>query len=151
MSHEDSRTTAIDVDFYTSARVLSEVIERGSGELPVIDGDIRIDGAGGAAPREVLESAGLLGERDGEYYIDFDGEPGEDARASSEVQEVLNRYLDSREVDWTPGKTHSGTDFSSNFTEYSGDYYNPIQDQMRYTKDNIDGLHEGVPADVPSS
>ncbi|NYH54027.1 hypothetical protein HNR06_003616 [Nocardiopsis arvandica] len=151
MSHEDSMTTAIDVDYYTSAKVFSEVIERGGGELPVIDGDIRIEDAGGATPQEVLERAGLLGERDGEYYIDFGGEPGEDAPSSSEVQEALNRFLDSSEVDWTPGETHSGTDFSSNFTDYFSDYYDPIQDQMRYTKDNIEGLYEGVPAGAPSS
>ncbi|NKZ00012.1 TPR repeat region-containing protein [Nocardiopsis alborubida] len=151
MSHEDSMTTAIDIDYHTSARVLAEVIERGGGELPVIDGDIRIEDAGGITPQEVLERAGLLDERDGGYYIDFEGEPGEDAPSSSEVQEALNRFLDSSEVDWTPGETHSGTVFSSGFTGYFSDYYDPIQDQMRYTKDNIAGLYEGVPANAPSS
>lgn len=151
VSHENSRTTAIDVEYYTSARVLSEIIERGGGELPAIDEEIRLEGAVGATPQEVLERAGLLNERDGEYYIDFEGESGEDAPSSSEVQEALNRFLDSSEVDWTPGETHSGTAFSSGFTEYFGEHYDPIQEQMRYNKGNIKGLYEGVPADAPSS
>ncbi|WP_370012850.1 hypothetical protein UIS43_07215 [Nocardiopsis sp. LDBS0036] len=151
MSHEDSRTTAIDVEYYTSVRVLSEVIERGGGELPIIDADIRIGDAGGVTPQEVLERAGLLDERGGEYRIDFENEPGEDAPSSSEVQQALNSFLESSEVDWTRGATYSGTDFSSNFTTYFGRFYDPIQDQMRYSKDNIEGLYEGVPADAPSS
>ncbi|MEV2279394.1 hypothetical protein AB0I72_27840 [Nocardiopsis sp. NPDC049922] len=150
-SHVDSTTTAIDVEYYTSARVLSEVIERGGGKLPVINDDIRIDDAGGATPQEVLERAGLLGERDGEYYIDFDGEAGDDAPNSSGVQEALNSFLESSEIDWVPRETESGAGFSSNFTEYFGRYYDPIQDQMRYTKGNIDGLYEGVAANSPSS
>jgi hypothetical protein len=150
-AHVDSRTTAIDVDYYTSARVLSEIIERGGGELPKIDEEISIEGAGGATPQEVLERAGLLAAREGVHFIDFEGEPGEDAPSSSEIQEAMNRFLASSEVDWTHGENYSGTDFSSNFTGYYGDYYDPIQDQMRYAEDNIDHLYERVPADAPTS
>ncbi|MDT0329211.1 TPR repeat region-containing protein [Nocardiopsis lambiniae] len=148
-SHVNSRTTAIDVEYYTSSRVLSEVIERNGGELPSINDEIRI--AGDATPQEVLERAGLLGEHNGEYYIDFSGETGDESFDSSEAQEALNSFLESSEVDWTPRENESGTDFSAGFTEYFGDYYSPIEDQLRYSKENINGLYEGVPADSPSS
>jgi hypothetical protein len=148
-SYVTSRTTAIEVEYYTSARVLSEIIGRGGGDLPVIDDGIRI--GGNFTPQEVLERAGLLDERDGEYYINFDREAEGDAPDSSEVQEALNSFLDSSEVDWVPRETQRGSDFSSNFTESFGQYYNEIQGQMRYDKESIEDLYEGVPADSPNS
>ena len=147
-SHSPGQTTSTSVEYYTSARILEDVLQRSGGELPSIGANIDVEGED---PRRVLERAGLLEGEDGGLRVNLQGEPGGEPPATSEVLEAMDIYLETVEVDWIPRVSRSGDEFASNFHGDFTQYYNTIDDHMTYDKGNIGNLYERVPANGPNS
>ncbi|MFE1101221.1 hypothetical protein ACFW4K_11920 [Nocardiopsis alba] len=151
-SYVGSTTTSIEVELYTNARVLSEILERNGGEVPTPDGTIEI-GNENKSPQEILEDAGLIVNDNGSYSIDFSAEPkgAGSAPDSSEIRDAMEGVLSSTEVDWTPWNPKDAYEFSSKFSEEYFEYYDPIKEATRYSKSNINLLYEGDPANSPNA
>lgn len=152
----ENTTTKAEIERYTSARVLAEILERSDGELPAVHEELIIgdedDEGKGKTPHEVLEKSGLLAERDGRYYIDFEGNPDKNGPSSSEVRDAMNSFLEVAEIDWTLRADKTGYDFSSSFVnEFYDNNYDPMKDQLQYSKGSIRNLYERVPANASNT
>ncbi|MET9797382.1 hypothetical protein [Nocardiopsis alba] len=146
-SYVDSSTTKVGVEFYTNARVLSEVMDRNNGEIPTPEGDIKI-GNDGKSPEDILRDSGLVAETNGVLSVDINADPAkeEGAPSSSEIRDALKFTLESAEIDWLERTPVEAYTFSNEFSEEYFKFYEPMENAMRYSKSNINLLYEGDPA-----